>query len=251
MKLTWAVATDDVAVAGYRVYRGAATLAQVAGTSYTDTTGHPGVTYVYSVAAVDGAGNVSPRTQLLAVKIPDLKPPSAVTGLKVAVARKPWGATLTWNAATDDVGVTGYRVYRNATLVATVAGRSYVDAKLPHGDMSVYAVAAIDASAHEGVRARIAAVPPPDDTVAPTAPRKLKVKALTRRRVRLSWLASTDAFGVVRYEVRAAGKVTSLTGRGITVPVKGKRGKRVVITVYAYDDAGNRSAPAKVRVRLR
>jgi hypothetical protein len=251
VKLTWAVATDDLAVAGYRVYRGGATLAQVTGTTYTDTTGHAGATYVYSVAAVDGAGNVSPRTQLLAVKIPDTKPPSAVTGLKVTVARKPWGATLTWNAATDDVAVTGYRVYRNAALVATVAGRTYVDPKLPHVDLSVYAVAAIDASAHEGPRARIAAVPPPDDTVAPTAPKRLKAKALTRRRVRLTWLASTDAFGVARYEVHAPGKVVSLKGRSVTVTAKGARGKRVAITVYAYDDAGNRSVAAKVRVRLR
>ena len=50
-------------------------------------------------------------------------------------------------------------------------------------------------------------MPPPDDTVAPTAPRRLKAKALTKRRVRLTWSAAFDAFGVKRYRVQAPGKV--------------------------------------------
>jgi hypothetical protein len=132
-----------------------------------------------------------------------------------------------------------------------VAGRSYTDPHLPHIDMSVYGVAAIDAAGHEGSRSRIAAVPPPDDTVAPTAPRHLKAKALAKRRVKLTWAAASDAFGVVRYQVRAPGKVLGLTGRSTTVTVKGRRGRKVTILVYAFDDAGNRSVAARVRVKLR
>ena len=251
VKLTWAASTDDLTVTSYRVYRGASVIKSVTTTQTIDSTGHPGVTYSYSVAAVDGAGNVSARSALVPVKIPDVRPPSGVPGLRVQVARKPWGATLTWNAATDDVAVTGYRVYREAALIATVTGRTYTDPKLPHGEMSVYAVAAIDGSAHEGARTRIAAVPPPDDTVAPTAPRSLKAKALTKRRVRLTWSAAFDAFGVKRYRVQAPGKALTLTGRSTTVTVKGKRGRKVTILVYAYDEAGNRSVAAKVRVKLR
>jgi hypothetical protein len=51
--------------------------------------------------------------------------------------------------------------------------------------------------------------------------------------------------------VRAPGKVVRLTGRGVTVTVKGRRGRKVSILVYAYDDAGNRSTAARVRVKLR
>ena len=75
--------------------------------------------------------------------------------------------------------------------------------------MSVYAVAAIDGSGHEGARTRIAAVPPPDDTVAPTAPKRLKAKALTKRRVGSRGRRRSDAFGVIRYEVQAPGKVVA------------------------------------------
>src|SRR4029077_20900088 len=110
---------------------------------------------------------------------------------------------------------------------------------------------AIDGSGHEGARTRIAAVPPPDDTVAPTAPKRLKAKALTKRRGRATWAAAVDALGVARYRVQVPGKIVGLTGRSTTVTVKGKRGRKVTILVYAYDDSGNRSVAARVRVKLR
>ena len=60
VSLTWNASTDNVGVAGYRVYRGAALLATVSGTGYNDTGVSPQTTYGYSVVAVDAAGNASP-----------------------------------------------------------------------------------------------------------------------------------------------------------------------------------------------
>ena len=58
--LSWTASTDNVGVAGYRVYRGGAEIASVgATTSYTDTTVAGGTTYSYTVRAVDAAGNLS------------------------------------------------------------------------------------------------------------------------------------------------------------------------------------------------
>lgn len=37
---------------------------------------------------------------------------------------------LTWTASTDNVGVTGYRVFRNGTQVGTPSGTSYSDTGL-------------------------------------------------------------------------------------------------------------------------
>ena len=61
--LSWAAATDNVAVTGYRVYRGTAagvygaptTLGNV--TTYTDATAVTGTRYYYAVSALDAAGN--------------------------------------------------------------------------------------------------------------------------------------------------------------------------------------------------
>ncbi|GAA3121970.1 glycoside hydrolase family 9 protein [Planomonospora alba] len=58
---------------------------------------------------------------------------SAVTGTT---------ARLTWSAATDDVGVTGYDVYRGTTKVATVTGTSHdLTGLTPETDYSVHVVA--------------------------------------------------------------------------------------------------------------
>src|SRR6185503_19192131 len=58
--LSWAASTDNVGVAGYRVYRGGALAATVAsGTTYQDTGLSASTTYSYTVVAFDAAGNGS------------------------------------------------------------------------------------------------------------------------------------------------------------------------------------------------
>ena len=57
--LSWSASSDNVGVAGYRVYRGSAQVAQLSGTSYTDGGLVDGTTYSYHVVAYDAAGNVS------------------------------------------------------------------------------------------------------------------------------------------------------------------------------------------------
>ncbi|MDQ0604886.1 cellulose 1,4-beta-cellobiosidase [Streptomyces canus] len=57
----------------------------------------------------------------------DTTAPSAPTGLR-ATAKTASSVSLAWSAATDDVGVTGYEVYRNGTRVGSpAAGTTYTD----------------------------------------------------------------------------------------------------------------------------
>ena len=58
--LSWAASTDNVGVAGYRVYRGGALAATVASvTTWRDTGLSASTTYSYTVVAFDAAGNAS------------------------------------------------------------------------------------------------------------------------------------------------------------------------------------------------
>ena len=55
---------------------------------------------------------------------------------------------LSWEASSDDVGVAGYRVYRDGVRVARTTGTSYLDTGLTDGSPYSYYVVAYDAAGH-------------------------------------------------------------------------------------------------------
>jgi hypothetical protein len=58
-----------------------------------------------------------------------------------------------WNASSDNVGVTGYRLYRNGTLVGTTTSTSYSVSGLACGTSYTIGLTAIDAAGNESNRA--------------------------------------------------------------------------------------------------
>jgi parallel beta-helix repeat protein len=68
--LGWTGSTDNVRVAGYRVYRNGTRVAQVEGLTFTDSGLAAGTTYSYFVAAVDAAGNTSARSTTITITTP-------------------------------------------------------------------------------------------------------------------------------------------------------------------------------------
>ena len=60
--------------------------------------------------------------------------------------------TLAWTASTDNVGVTGYRVYEGATAVADVAGTSATVGGLAASSSHTYTVTARDAAGNESAK---------------------------------------------------------------------------------------------------
>ncbi len=76
---------------------------------------------------------------------PDTTPPSVPTNL-FGTAISPSQINLSWGASTDNVGVTGYKVYRNRTQVGTALGISYSDSGLATATTYSYTVAAYDAA---------------------------------------------------------------------------------------------------------
>jgi hypothetical protein len=170
--LTWSASTDDVGVAGYRVYRGGVVLADVSGTAttYTDTVAAAG-TYTYTVDAVDAVGNRSAQSASATANVTavaDTTPPSQVTGLRaVTLDVHTRDVTLNWAASTDDVGVTSYGIYRrnafpasNAFMkIADVGGSvlTFSDPNLPAGTYD-YAVDAADSAGNRSARSASARV---------------------------------------------------------------------------------------------
>ncbi|GAA2334053.1 DUF4832 domain-containing protein [Dactylosporangium salmoneum] len=144
--LSWSGATDNVGVTGYRVFRDGTAVATVTGTTYTDT-GVPAGSLTYTVTARDAAGNESPPSNAVTVGVgcTDCTPPSAPAGL-AATGATTTSISLSWNASTDNVGVTGYLVYRGGTQVGTPTGTTYTDTGLSAGTAYTYTVKARDAA---------------------------------------------------------------------------------------------------------
>ncbi len=146
INLTWNAVTDNAGVTGYDVYRNGSLLATTAGPSYSDTTVVPGTTYTYAVAAFDAVGNVSASSATESMAFPDTTPPTQPT--KLALTPAITSIALKWTASTDNVGVSGYHIYRGSTLIATVKGNvtTYTSTGLKANTTYSYHLVAFDAA---------------------------------------------------------------------------------------------------------
>ncbi len=148
IELAWDASSDDVGVTGYRVY-GPSGVVDVPGTSHVETGLAPATPYDFQVAALDAAGHESPPTPVLTVSTapPDLEDPTPPQNLR-SPAQTATTIELAWDASSDNVGVTGYRVYGPSGAV-DVPGTSHVETGLAPATAYAFQVAALDAAGNE------------------------------------------------------------------------------------------------------
>jgi subtilisin family serine protease/fibronectin type 3 domain-containing protein len=116
--------------------------------SYLDTTIQPNTNYYYTIKAIDFAGNVSDKSNEVAIK---LAPPAAPTGLTVIKVTD--GAELTWNSNNPATEIMGYNVYRSLSSgtgysapinAILITGTKFVDTTIEAGKTYYYFVTAIN-----------------------------------------------------------------------------------------------------------
>jgi hypothetical protein len=78
----------------------------------------------------------------------------------VAGASSPFLVQVTWDPSTDDVGVTGYDLFRNGVLVASLANPGYTDNTVLASTTYVYAVRARDAYGNASTTAVVSVTTP-------------------------------------------------------------------------------------------
>lgn len=247
MTLSWVPSTDNVGVAGYKVYRNGAFVTTVNTTSYIDGGLAPGG-YGYAIAAFDAAGNVSMQSaSIVGVLVLDTTPPSQPTGLTAAPVSSSTASftsvALLWTASTDNIGVKGYFVYRNGTLLTTSTpwiSTAYTDSVT--AGTYAYRVAAYDAAGNVSDQSLPATATIISDTTAPSIPTGLvaEISPQTPSRVTLSWLAATDNVGVAGYAIyrnnAQIATTASTTYADVNLAPAG-----YTYAVAAYDAAGNAS----------
>jgi chitodextrinase len=145
--LTWDAATDNVGVTGYTVLRNGITMANVSGTSWTDSNILVSTLYSYQVVAVDAAGNRSVASIALS-----LATNTSEAGTGTLPAPMLSGSTLstssiglTWTKSST-VTIASWSIYRDGKLIGKTSKPSYTDSGLKAGASYTYAVKAADAA---------------------------------------------------------------------------------------------------------
>ncbi|MDP8905383.1 MAG: M12 family metallo-peptidase [Chloroflexota bacterium] len=252
LSLSWAAATDNVGVTGYRVSVNGTLAATVATPSYNATGLLSGVSYTFSVTAHDAAGNVGPAVSATFVAS-DVTAPSA-PGVPWLVAHDGSSVSLAWSAATDNVGVTGYRLTRDGQLIGTTAGTSYTDSGISGSSTYVYTVAAFDAAGNVGPASSITVNPPTSgggDATAPTVSAPLMTLLAGQAGsvnvpVIVRWTA-TDPGGVTSVELQQSKNGGSWTSVAVASPsatsvtLMRPPGSTFAFRLRATDKAGNTS----------
>jgi chitodextrinase len=120
---------------------------------------NPATTYYYRITSTE-ANNpqsisviVGSLTTLNEDNTPvvDTTAPGQVLGL-AATSISSSQINLSWDSATDNVGVTGYRIYRNGTQIDTTASTNHADLGLTPSTTYSYTVAAYDAAGNVGIQ---------------------------------------------------------------------------------------------------
>jgi alpha-mannosidase len=172
INLAWGAATDNVGVTAYLLERcqgpGCSSFAQIAsatGTTFNNTGLTAGTSYSYRARAADAAGNPGPYSNVATTSTqppPDTTPPTAPGNL-VATAAGSSQINLAWGAASDNVGVTGYRVERCQgagcsafVQITTTTGTSVNNTGLQAGTAYSYRVRATDAAGNPGPYSNVA-----------------------------------------------------------------------------------------------
>ncbi|GAA4526508.1 YbhB/YbcL family Raf kinase inhibitor-like protein [Amycolatopsis samaneae] len=176
----------------------------------------------------------------------DGEPPTPPKNLKVNDV-KPASATFTWEASSDNVGVTRYEINRGGNILKTVDGNTLsatVDTLTPNTAYDI-SIGAFDAAGNPSQQSNVVTftTPPSDDTTPPSAPGGLKVTGTTANSVSLAWNAATDNSGTIAgYDVyQGATKVATTTALEATVTDLAPA-TSYTFTVKSRDPNGNTSA---------
>ncbi|RIV46059.1 fibronectin type III domain-containing protein [Flagellimonas pelagia] len=170
----------------------------------------------------------------------DTEAPSAITDLSSSNITMS-GASLSWSASTDNVGVTNYEVFRDGVSVGNSGTTTSFNATgLSPNTSYNFTVFAEDAAGNVSAASNVATVNTLADTQAPTSVTSLTSSNITSTGTTLTWASSTDNVGVTNYEVFQDGVSIGSTGTTTNINVSGLTPSTSYdFTVFAQDAAGN------------
>ncbi len=155
LSFSWNPSTDNVQVYKYKIYRNSREVTTVNGTSSSDSGFPANSTYIYTVSALDAAGNESAQSNSItftsgtgSTSTADTQAPTVPQNLKTSAATQT-AIQLLWTVSTDNVGVSGYHVFRNGAEIGKISGNTYSDSNLIANTQYSYSVSAYDLAGNQ------------------------------------------------------------------------------------------------------
>lgn len=257
--LSWTRPSDNVGAVSYVLYKSAPntdgnfTELTTSNTNYSFTGLLPGSRYYFKVKAKDSAGNVSGfSTVISAATLADSQSPTPPVIWAQATSTSK--VKLTWSGSTDNVGVSGYDIYRAKTTtgtfskISTVTNSPYNDDSISRDTIYRYYIVAKDLAGNSSSQSNTVTVKTNGDTQSPSQPANLTAAVKdSETEITLSWYSSSDNLAVKGYKIYRA--VENDDFKWITTTTTNSyndtglsRNKDYRYYIKSYDEAGNESA---------
>ncbi|MFC4778047.1 S-layer homology domain-containing protein [Paenibacillus sp. GCM10023252] len=129
----------------------------------------------------------------------DMEPPTAPGNPSVTV-KTATTAALSWNQASDNVGITGYEIYNGPDRIGSTKGSSFFIKGLLPGQQYHFIVKAKDQAGNYSAGSTVT-VATESDMLPPTVPGDLQEDRLDDDSEVLAWKDSFDNIGVIAYDI--------------------------------------------------
>ncbi len=249
INLSWTASSDNVGVAGYKIYKNGSYAGSVtSGTTYSSTGLSASTSYSYTVAAFDAAGNPSEQSSPASAMT---QTSADMTAPTVSITAPTAGATVSGTitvsaSASDNVGVVGVQFKVDGANLASEDTSSPYSVSWNTASFSngshVLTATARDAAGNPQTSPSITVTVSNvfSDTYAPSVPTGLTATAISSSQINLSWTASSDNVGVAGYKIYKNGAYADSVTSGTTYSSTGlSAGASYSYAVAAFDAVGN------------
>ncbi|MEW8578906.1 MAG: hypothetical protein AB2562_14255 [Candidatus Thiodiazotropha sp.] len=192
---------------------------------------------VFLAACGSGGGGDSSSDQSGA----DTEAPMAVSDVTSTTSLQ--SVTLSWRAATDNVGIDHYQITRDGVEIGTTDSTSFTDDGVNENSDYTYRVIAVDSAGNSTASGAIQVSVPANSNSGPDieapSPVSNLAASVTGQAVTLTWSPATDNVGIDYYQVTRDGIDIATTSSTSYVDRAVSQGTDYSYHVVAFDAAGN------------
>lgn len=218
---------------------------------------HPGgQAAINSLCGIDGSSlfngkhtdNVNANNALAGLYVGDLiiidtAAPSVPTNLSAA-AIYPNQINLTWTKSSDNVGVTGYKVYINNSQIGTSTINSYISTGLASSTAYIFNISAFDANGNVSATSSsiTATTTIATSTITLNTPTGLRADLKDHKKIKLTWDAPVNRASVKGYRILRNGIVIGTSRNRNFMDSSITAGTTYSYAIVAFNATGNTSA---------